>query len=162
MASGAGNGLRSEASTIRQAWPLRPGGRSSVRLWRMPWDAPSQKAGALPRALLFLIHLLLGPSRSRPRAGGGWARPLPSGKGWGMGGLHRQPGTIGCKRLPTSTITAFGWPRMTGAIGTTAQSSWKSSAASGSWSIHGRWRLIPRSRSSHIRPSSLRPARLVN
>src|SRR5580765_7701868 len=44
-----------------------------------------QKAGALHRALLFLIHLLLGPSRSRPRAGGGWARPLPSREGVGVG-----------------------------------------------------------------------------
>jgi hypothetical protein len=32
-----------------------------------------------------LIHLLLGPSRSRPRAGGGWARPLPSREGVGDG-----------------------------------------------------------------------------
>ena len=34
---------------------------------------------------LFLIHLLLGPSRSRPRAGGGWARPLLSREGVGVG-----------------------------------------------------------------------------
>src|SRR5450755_3945129 len=42
---------------------------------------------ALPCALLLRSTFCLRLPRSRPRAGGGWAAPLPSGKGLGMGGL---------------------------------------------------------------------------
>jgi hypothetical protein len=54
--------------------------------------------------MALLIHLLLGTPRSRPRAGGGWARPLPSREGVGDGWSSNAAEAVRRLSRPTASL----------------------------------------------------------